>query len=260
MASFTKKVHGYLDDRRYLIPAIIGLSGACHICRGAVRREPPESICTNCSDPEIGVFTSLGFGVYVIRGAQTAHEFYSYKGDNADSKGPAIQVLTCLAYLGILEACNRSNMEISCITIVPSLSGRRDPHPLSDIVTSATQKIPTAPPVRQLLQGAAIPKDRRRDEEAAHFSVSNKITEYNNILLVDDTWVSGGHMKSAAKALKNQGAKTVTGLALGRWINPEDTRFTGKQILETANLHQSTFAHYRFFSDYPVATQSFQLF
>lgn len=77
MTSFTEKVHGYLDDRRYLIPATFGLSGSCHICRGAVRRELAESLCTNCSASEIGVFTSLGFGVYVVRDAQTAHEFYS---------------------------------------------------------------------------------------------------------------------------------------------------------------------------------------
>lgn len=186
--------------------------------------------------------------------------FIPNKGGSANSKGPAFQVLTCLAYLGILEACNQPNIEISCITTVPSLSGRPGTHPLHDIVTRATYKIPTAPPVKHLLQGTVIPKDRRRDPEAGHFSVPNEITEDNSILLVDDTWVSGGHMKSAAKGLKDQGAKSVMGLALGRWINPKDTRFTGEQIIEAASSRQSTFAHYHFFSDHPITTQPFQLF
>jgi hypothetical protein len=48
-------------------------------------------------------------------------------------------------------------------------------------------------------------------------------TEYQDrvrgkhVLVVDDTWVSGGKMQSAAVALKGAGARRVTALCVTRW-------------------------------------------
>jgi hypothetical protein len=39
------------------------------------------------------------------------------------------------------------------------------------------------------------------------------------VLLIDDTWVGGGHAQGAAKALKLAGAARVTILALARWLD-----------------------------------------
>ena len=41
-----------------------------------------------------------------------------------------------------------------------------------------------------------------------------------HFLLVDDTWTTGGHVQSAAGALKRAGAGYVTTLVLARWIDP----------------------------------------
>jgi adenine/guanine phosphoribosyltransferase-like PRPP-binding protein len=40
-----------------------------------------------------------------------------------------------------------------------------------------------------------------------------------HVLLVDDTWATGGHGESAAAALKRAGAARVTLLVLARWLN-----------------------------------------
>lgn len=44
---------------------------------------------------------------------------------------------------------------------------------------------------------------------------------YGHVLLLDDTWASGGHAQSTAAALKEAGADKVTTLVLARWLAPE---------------------------------------
>lgn len=43
-----------------------------------------------------------------------------------------------------------------------------------------------------------------------------------HVLLIEDTWTSGGNAQSAALALRRAGAASVTILALARWLNPEE--------------------------------------
>jgi orotate phosphoribosyltransferase len=43
-----------------------------------------------------------------------------------------------------------------------------------------------------------------------------------DVLVVDDTWVSGGSAQSAAAALKLAGARRVAVVVLGRHVNPAD--------------------------------------
>jgi hypothetical protein len=44
------------------------------------------------------------------------------------------------------------------------------------------------------------------------------------VLVVDDTWVSGGSAQSVAAALKLAGARRVAVVVLGRHVNPADPR------------------------------------
>jgi adenine/guanine phosphoribosyltransferase-like PRPP-binding protein len=43
-----------------------------------------------------------------------------------------------------------------------------------------------------------------------------------DVLVVDDTWVSGGSAQSVAAALKLAGARRVAVIVLGRHVNPAD--------------------------------------
>lgn len=40
------------------------------------------------------------------------------------------------------------------------------------------------------------------------------------MLLLDDTWTSGGHAQSAAAALKSASVQRVTILTVARWLDP----------------------------------------
>jgi adenine/guanine phosphoribosyltransferase-like PRPP-binding protein len=54
-----------------------------------------------------------------------------------------------------------------------------------------------------------------------------------DVLVVDDTWVSGGSAQSAAAALKLAGARHVAVVVLGRHVNPDDPR-SAKFLAELA--------------------------
>jgi hypothetical protein len=43
-------------------------------------------------------------------------------------------------------------------------------------------------------------------------------------LVIEDTWVSGGHAQSVAAALKKAGAAKVSILAIARWLDMDDPR------------------------------------
>jgi adenine/guanine phosphoribosyltransferase-like PRPP-binding protein len=40
----------------------------------------------------------------------------------------------------------------------------------------------------------------------------------SHVLLIDDTWTTGGHAESAALALRKAGAAQVSALVVARWL------------------------------------------
>jgi hypothetical protein len=43
-----------------------------------------------------------------------------------------------------------------------------------------------------------------------------------HVLVIDDTWASGGRSQSAALALHGAGARSVAVIVLTRWVNPAE--------------------------------------
>lgn len=71
-----------------------------------------------------------------------------------------------------------------------------------------------------MLLGDTQPADPRA-VTAANFSVTSAVPDASHVLLIDDTWTSGGHALSAALSLKKAGAKHVSILVLARWLTIE---------------------------------------
>lgn len=94
---------------------------------------------------------------------------------------------------------------------VPSLPRRDGIHPLNEICREICQfsevDIRAADPL------AGPP----RNFEPENFVVGSST---GHVLLIDDTWAGGGHIQSAAAAIKDAGASRVTALLLARWLEP----------------------------------------
>ncbi|WP_157641159.1 hypothetical protein [Longispora albida] len=58
----------------------------------------------------------------------------------------------------------------------------------------------------------------RRALHPGQFTARDNLSGHR-VILIEDTWVQGGHAQSAAHALKNAGADTVVIIAIGRWVD-----------------------------------------
>jgi hypothetical protein len=97
---------------------------------------------------------------------------------------------------------------------VPSLPpGEPDSHPLVQILRSLAK--PRS--VEIVLRGIDHPADPR-GLSAGHFTVQSIIPRNAHVLLIDDTWTTGGHAQSAALALRTAGAAHVSLLIIARWL------------------------------------------
>jgi phosphoribosylpyrophosphate synthetase len=54
-----------------------------------------------------------------------------------------------------------------------------------------------------------------------HFSCDLSLPAGSHVLLIDDTWATGGHAHSAALALRKVGARTVSLLVVARWLKED---------------------------------------
>jgi hypothetical protein len=191
----------------------------CEVCRGAVR--PGFARCYQCGHHDL-----LGHGLladavvpisYAIRGTAFADDLWRYKWARAPAASAQASVLALLlAFLADHGACvwRRAGMPPpGRLAVVPTGSGRPDPHPLLRLI-SPCLRLPICPlAIRPGRQGRDLDLDRFR---------AGPIPAAASVLLLDDTWVSGASAQSAAAALKQVGARHVAVVVLGRHVNPDD--------------------------------------
>lgn len=115
----------------------------------------------------------------------------------------------CLA-----EACGVPRFDV--VAIVPSTSGRAGPHPLESVVQMAT---PFRGRYWPVLVPHKLPADPRAPAEDRFRAVEE--LDQQAVLLLEDLWVTGNHLQSAAAALKAAGASKVGGFSFGRYFQPD---------------------------------------
>lgn len=59
----------------------------------------------------------------------------------------------------------------------------------------------------------------RRQLNPDYYEVLTPIPRGSHVMVIDDTWASGGHAQSVAMALKHAGAAKVSILAIARWLD-----------------------------------------
>lgn len=153
-----------------------------------------------------------------VRGGQLACDLRRYKSDGAAG---AVQAAARLREsLGAFlrdegsSVWREAGMSAgpSAAAVVPSGQGRPGSHPLAAIVRSCLD-LP-------LIPLSIVPRVIHvRGVDAGWLRVTGPVAGAD-VLVVDDTWVSGGSAQSAAAALKLAGARRVAVVVLGREVNP----------------------------------------
>ncbi len=151
---------------------------------------------------------------------QSVHTMHAYKQEI-----PAPQCADDLAMMAagatrIHRGCIAGSSDSSwdTVTFVPSKRYPGARHPIVELA----RKIKGAeiPDRRALLElGPGIEYDDR-SVRADRFNVPDKYRERvqgRHVLLLDDTWVTGAKIQSAAVTLRDAGASRVTALCVARW-------------------------------------------
>jgi len=186
----------------------------CEVCTGALK--PGFSRCYNCE------FTfgskaadQLGFISYAWHPHQTGTTMRGYKAPYpAPSSRQAVELMISYAVVGHWSCMTDAvHGPVASWATVPSLPKRSSVHPLRELALTTLSGLP------EVEVSAADPLvGRPRDFVPGNFVVPSAA---GHVLLIDDTWASGGHVQSAAAALKKAGASRVTALLLARWLEPQ---------------------------------------
>jgi hypothetical protein len=162
---------------------------------------------------------------YAVRGGQLAGDLYRYKSDyfagGPEAAAAAARLREMLAAFltdrgdSVWAAAGMPSGP-TAVAVVPSGQGRPGAHPLIGLVRSCVG----LPMVRLTIVPRAI---HTRGVNAGWVRAGDPVAGAD-VLVVDDTWVSGGSAQSVAAALKLAGARHVAVVVLGRHVNPEDPR------------------------------------
>jgi hypothetical protein len=169
---------------------------------------------------------------YAVRGGPLAEDLRRYKSDRGDAAEAVAAAGRLRARLAaFLAEQGRSVWEAAgmakgpeAVAVVPSGQGRPGAHPLVGLVGSCVE----LPLVRL---DVVTPEAHTRGVNPGWVRVAGRVdggrgraVDGADVLVVDDTWVSGGSAQSAAAALKLAGALRVAVVVLGRHVNPADPR------------------------------------
>jgi len=163
---------------------------------------------------------------YAVKGGQLAADLWRYKS-GLPGTAEAGARLTAMLSGFLREHASRVWRSAGMVggpglvAVVPSGQGRLGTHPLLGIVAACVDM-----PVAPLLVARGAPGRARGlgDGLAVDWLTVAGPVPGADVLLVDDTWVSGGSAQAAAAALKMAGARRVALVVLGRHVDPADPR------------------------------------
>jgi predicted amidophosphoribosyltransferase len=194
-------------------------SGICRICWGFI--DPQYDTCFKCAhQPEIlGVVAPITYSEHL---GQMHLALRNYKDGESQAirRHDSIRVAAILwRFLEAHESCVEraaGTDGFDLVTIVPSSDPERDKHSPFAQLTSWVK------PIKSRLQRTLEPTGevQGRDYSPCRFKATTDVSG-KSVLLLDDTWVTGGHAQSAAYALTGAGAQKVALVVIGRHVRPE---------------------------------------
>ena len=189
--------------------------------------------CADCATPVVdyercyachnhhgraGVADSTAFLTYAVAGHESGYLMRGYKAPRPVAEHRLVVGLLLHLALSRHTKCAGplAGLPVTHWAAVPSLPAKTTEHPLRRLVTGTASGI-------EVTLTAATQAPQPRAVNAAHFSCGASLPQESHVLVVDDTWATGGHAQSAALALRSAGAARVSVLVVARWLK-EDYR------------------------------------
>jgi hypothetical protein len=200
----------------------------CRTCRG-----PAQAGFARCYQCDLahercgGLLADVVAPVaYAVKGGRLASDLWRYKSGMPDAAEAGARLAAMLAVY-LREHGDQVWRAAGMIAgpglaaVVPSGQGRPGAHPLAGIMASCVDV-----PIILLSAAPGAPARARglANGVAAGCLTVGGVVAGADVLLVDDTWVSGASAQSAAAALKAAGARRVALVVIGRHLDPAHPR------------------------------------
>jgi predicted amidophosphoribosyltransferase len=191
--------------------------GVCSTCRGFI--DADYETCYPC-----GFQPSTLDAVVPITYSEHLGQMHTALRNYKEGESPAIRAYAAVRlaailwrFLGAHEQCVAEAAgvdEFDLVTTVPSSSPERDEHSALRVVAETVE--PVKARLRRPLRATGTVAGREFSPD--RFKAVKPVTG-SSVLLLDDTWVTGGHARSAAHVLRQAGAAKVSLVVIGRHIH-----------------------------------------
>lgn len=158
-------------------------------------------------------------------GGQAYADLSSYKDEAqqevADVAAERLRLMLRLAFTNYAQ-CLMPGWEASTVAIVnvPSTAGRLGPHPMEAILAMFGPNIPRLMPV--YVGDTDRTRDGRRQLRPDDWKVNpSALAGLTQAVVIDDSWVTGGHAQSIASSLKLAGIARVGIVPFGRVLRTD---------------------------------------
>jgi len=200
----------------YLRNPIRRRHATCVVCTTPIASDFTRCFRCNSDRTQPGLADATAFLTYAVADRESGHVMRGYKARPPVAEHRLVVGLLLLLALDGHTKC-ASSLAGSPVThwaVVPSLPARPQEHPLRSLVAGRAQGVEVT-----LLPAANVALPRAIN--ADHFSSDMVLSPGRHVMVIDDTWATGGHAQSAALALRKAGAARVSVLVVARWIKQD---------------------------------------
>ncbi|MGH2850839.1 MAG: hypothetical protein ACRDLP_09505 [Solirubrobacteraceae bacterium] len=206
----------YIAAMRNVLPAG---PGVCSVCSTFI--DPGYARCIPCSGAgdELASVVAITYSEHL---GQIHTVLRGYKdGPETQRRYMMIRLTAILwRFLEAHEACVATSAAVTEFDLVVTV-------PSSTVTTNQArgnlrQIVEWCSPIADRFDPILQPTDAvasGREISSRRYATTDRI-DGKAVLLIDDTWVGGGHARSAAATLRAAGASTVAALVIGRHMNP----------------------------------------
>lgn len=196
---------------------LVGYAVACVVCAGPT--QDGFASCFRCGQDRASFGTRLADLVvpltYAVAGRTSGRLMRLYKSSSATPRSRVLLGRLLRTALGLHGSCLEAALgdEIDAWVSVPSTRIEApQPHPLRHVARTGGLERPSATlKVRDFVGDA-------RDTSENRFEVQGDVAG-RTVLVLDDTWVTGGRAQSAAVALRDAGAARAAVVVVSRWLS-----------------------------------------
>jgi hypothetical protein len=163
-----------------------------------------------------GLADATAFLTYAIAGQESGHLMRGYKAFRpVDEHKLVVGLLLRVALDGHTKCAGaRAGRPVTHWTTIPSLPATTHVHPLRGLVRGHAQGTEVT-----LVAAARVQQPRAVNPD--HFTCSDVLTVGSHVMVIDDTWTTGGHAQSAALAMRRAGAGWVSVVVVARWLKED---------------------------------------